>query len=148
MQDRLIADGPRIQSWMHDRSGLPIQRDFHGVARERNGELIAAFGYDSFQPHGCQLHLCVDSPTALNRALLFRAFAIPFIQWNFKFLCAIIQEQNTASLNMAKRLGFSGVGLIPGHLRFFAMYKPDCRWIYLAERPTCQAAQRSPRLQT
>ena len=121
---------------MHDLSGLPIQRDFHGVARERDGQIVAAFGYDSFQPAGCQLHLCVDSPTALNRALLARAFAVPFHQWNFTYLAAIIQEQNTASLNMAKRLGFVGVGMIPGHLRFFAMYKPDCRWLWLAERPT------------
>ena len=133
-EDRLIADGPRIQQWMHDRSKLPLQRDFHGIAREINGRLVGAFGYDSFQETGCQLHLCVDTPSALNRQLLARAFAVPFYQWNFTYLAAIISASNHKSLNMAKRLGFEKCGSIPSHLWFGVMYKRDCRWLWLAER--------------
>jgi L-amino acid N-acyltransferase YncA len=73
--------------------------------------------------------LCVDSPQSLNRALLFKAFEIPFVQWNFTYLAGIIQASNTASLNIAKRLGFSEIGRIPGQLHFFVMYKGDCRWL-------------------
>lgn len=132
--DTLIGDSPRIQAWMHDRSGLPIQRDFHGIARQRNGHIVAAFGYDSFQPAGCQMHLCVDALDGINRALLLRAFQVPFIQWNYQYLVAIIQASNLKSLNMARRLGYTSVGEIAGHLGFFVMKREDCRWLKLPER--------------
>lgn len=133
--DRLINDGPLIQSWMHARSGLPIMRDFHGIARQKaDGTIVAAFGYDSFQPGGCQLHLCADTQDGLNRALLQKAFETPFIQWNYSYLLAIIQVDNVKSLNMATRLGFKKFGEVPGHLRFGVMYKDDCRWLKLPER--------------
>jgi hypothetical protein len=132
-KDRLIADGPRIQQWMHDRSGLPLQRDFHGIAREQSGVITAAFGYDTFQPSGCALHLCLDSPTAINRALLLRGFGTPFNQWNFTYLACIIQASNHKSLNMATRLGFEECGAIPGHLWYGVMYRQNCRWLWLPE---------------
>jgi RimJ/RimL family protein N-acetyltransferase len=132
--DRLINEGKRIQTWMHERSGLPIMRDFHGIAREVRGEIVAAFGYDSFQPGGCQLHLCVDKPSGINRELLLRAFHTPFQQWNYQYLLAIIQVQNFKSLNMADRLGFKLFGEVPGHLRFGVMYRNDCRWLKLGQR--------------
>ncbi len=138
MSDQLIGEqvgeSIRIQEWMHARSGLPLQRDFHGIARERGGKIVAAFGYDSFQNSGCAMHLCVDDLGALNRTLLFRAFAVPFIQWNFTYLACIIEASNHKSLNMAKRLGFAQCGEIPNHLWYGVMYRQDCRWLWLAER--------------
>jgi L-amino acid N-acyltransferase YncA len=128
-KDRLVGDSPRIQQWMHDRSRLPIMRDFYGIARELDGKIVAAFGYDSFQPGGCQMHLCVDSITGINRALLKMAFQVPFVQWNYQYLLAIIQADNVKSLNMADRLGFTTFGEVPGHLRFGVMYRKDCRWL-------------------
>lgn len=128
---------------MHARSGLPLQQEFRGIARiDAAGEIVSAFGYDSFQPYGCQLHLCTEAP--LTRDLLRTAFMVPFIQWNYSFLLAIIQEQNRRSLNMAARLGFTEIAAVPGHLRIATMYKADCRWIYLAERAKCPAAPRLP----
>jgi RimJ/RimL family protein N-acetyltransferase len=127
--DRLIGDAPRIQQWMHERSGLPIARDFHGIAREVNGQIVAAFGYDYFQPTSCSLHLCVDSPTAISKTLLLKAFQVPFNQWNYRSLFCVIQTSNHKSLNMAKRLGFEEVGLIPDTLWFGVMHRNKCRWI-------------------
>lgn len=132
--DRLISDSPRIQEWMHARSGLPIMRDFHGIARELDGKIVGAFGYDSFQPGGCAMHLCLESAAALNRQLLWQAFRVPFEQWNYSYLLAIIQEHNVKSLNMATRLGFKKFGEVPGHLRFGVMYRDDCRWLKLGQR--------------
>jgi RimJ/RimL family protein N-acetyltransferase len=119
---------------MHERSGLPIARDFHGIAREVNGKLVAAFGYDYFQPTTCSLHLCVDEPAALNRALLSKAFQVPFIQWGFTSLFCAIQASNSKSLNMAGRLGFQEVGVIPDTLWFGVLWRDKCRWLKLPER--------------
>jgi RimJ/RimL family protein N-acetyltransferase len=118
---------------MHARSGLPIMRDFYGIARRVDGEIVAAFGFDSFQPQGCQLHLCVDTPSGISRELLKATFRTAFIQWNFAYLVAIIQQSNHKSLNMALRLGFKECGAVPGQLWFGVMHRQDCRWLKLSE---------------
>jgi hypothetical protein len=131
-KDRLVADSPRIQEWMHERSRMPILREFHGIAREVDGNIVAAFGYDSFQDTGCAMHLCVDRPDALNRALLAKAFKVPFLQWKYSHIFAIIQRTNAKSLNMAVRLGFIRTGETPD-LWIGTMLKDDCRWLRLPE---------------
>lgn len=132
-KDRLISDGARIQQWMHDRSRMPIMQAFHGIARERDGKIVAAFGYDSFQATGCAMHLCVDDTnTGLNRIILAKAFKVPFIQWNYSHLFAIIQRTNAKSLNMADRLGYVECGGTPD-LWMGIMYRTDCRWLKLPE---------------
>lgn len=141
MNDRIISDGPRIQQWMHERSGLPLQAQFHGVARELDGVIVSAFGFDSFQDGGCAFHACTDRP--FTKTLIRWAFGIPFLQWNFRYMVGIVSAKNLKSLNLARKLGFSEVGSLPGELHFFALQKEDCRWIP-AEKQLCQAAQRPP----
>lgn len=118
-----------IQQWMHDRSNLPIQRDFVGVAREVKGSIVGAFGYDNFQERGCQQHLSVDTPGALNRELCRAAFRIPFEQWNYQYLAAIIPASNHKSINMAHRLGYQEVGTIPRELWYGVLYRENCKWL-------------------
>lgn len=142
--DRIITDAPRIQQWMHERSGLPIQRDFHGVAREVNGEIVSSFGYDSFQDGGCAFHACTDRP--YTKALLRWAFKIPFEQWGYRYMVGVVSAKNLKSLTLARKLGFKEVGRLPGELHFFALQKEDCRWLKLAEKQRCQAAEKSPML--
>lgn len=145
MNDRIISDGPRIQQWMHERSGLPLQAKFFGVARELDGAIVSAFGFDSFQDGGCAFHACTDRP--FTKGLIRWAFAIPFIQWKYRFMVGIISAKNLKSLKLARKLGFTEVGCLPGELHFFALKKEDCRWIP-AEKQLCQAAEKSPMLQT
>jgi hypothetical protein len=115
---------------MHERSGLPILKDFHGIAREADGKIVAAFGYDSFQKTGCAMHLCIDEGHPLDRELLAKAFKVPFIQWNYQHLFAIIQKDNAKSLNMAVRLGYIRTGETPD-LWMGVMLRDDCRWLKL-----------------
>ena len=129
--DRLISDGSLIQRWLHERSRLPIQKDFHGVAREVNGEIVSAFGYDSFQPKSCALHTCTDRP--YTRELLHAAFWIPFEQWQYERIYAIIQTGNAKSLNLAQRLGFRTIGATPD-LWFGVLNKQECRWLMPPKR--------------
>jgi RimJ/RimL family protein N-acetyltransferase len=132
--DQLIADSPRIQQWMHEHSRLPLQQDFIGIAREVSGEIVAAFGYDSFQAGCCQLHTCSIRPDGYNRRLLLSAFQVPFDQWGFDLLIGIVPAGNIASREIALRLGFTQFAELPGHLNFFKMAKADCRWLGLAEK--------------
>lgn len=134
--DRIISDGPRIQAWMHARSGLPIQRNFHGVAREVDGEIVSAFGFDSFQDDGCALHVCTDRP--LTKTLVRWAFHIPFEQWGYDYLAGMVSAKNLKSLKLATKLGFKEVGAIPGKLHFFALQKEECRWLHERRRISSQ----------
>ena len=133
-KDRLIADPALIQHWLHRRSGLPLQKGFHGVAREVDGRIVAAFGYDYFQGSSCCLHTATDYPWGYNRALLTKAFKVPFEQWGYNCLISIIQSGNLSSLNMSRRLGFTEFAVLPGAhpsggLHFGVMYRDDCRWL-------------------
>ena len=124
---------------MHARSAMPIHQQFHGVAREVNGQIVAAFGYDNFQELSCAIHCCVDEPWGLNRSLLSMAFRIPFEQWGYNCLISIIDSGNVKSLNLAERLGFVEFAKLPGAhpsgaLHFGAMYRDKCRWLKPAER--------------
>lgn len=132
--DQLIADGPRIQQWMHERSRLPLTKEFHGIARELDGKIVSAFGFDHFQDTGCSFHAVNDHPQGFSRGLLIKAFEVPFHQWNYQYLAGIIGTGNVKSLNLAKRLGFVQVGEIPDHLWMGVLYKDKCRWLKLAER--------------
>lgn len=102
-------------------------REFHGIGREVNGEIVAAFGYDSFQPRACQFHVCAD-PTGISKTLLMKAFQVPFNQWGYFTLIGIVQQTNEKSLRIAHRLGFTSFGLAGG-LEFFKMDREDCRWL-------------------
>lgn len=104
-----------------------------------DGGIVAAFGYDNFQDWSCCLHTSTDEPWGYNRALLFNAFAIPFNQWDYRCLLAIIQVGNAKSMNLADRLGFTEFATVAeahpsGGLAFWKMNKQDCRWLTLGSR--------------
>jgi L-amino acid N-acyltransferase YncA len=140
--DRLIVDGSRIQEFLHARSRLPLQAEFRGVAREVNGTIVSAFGYDSFQDESCALHTCTDVP--YTRDLLYKAFEIPFQQWNYRRLYAIIQNKNAKSLKLGRHLGFTEVG-VTADLWFGVLEQKDCRWVAPTKRQqTCPAAAVHP----
>ena len=115
-----------------------MQQDFHGVAREVDGEIVSAFGFDFFQDDSCLLHTATDRP--YTRALVRGAFWVAFEQWGYARLYAIVETKNAKSLNLARHLGFREIGPATD-LWFGVMEKEDCRWLRSAKRQqTCQAA--------
>lgn len=115
-----------------------MQRDFHGIAREVDGEIVSAFGFDSFQPKSCALHTCTDRP--YTRSLLRAVFWYAFTEWGYDRLYAIVRQDNPKSLNLAFRLGFRTIGETPD-MWFGSLEKQDCRWLAPAkEATTCPVA--------
>jgi RimJ/RimL family protein N-acetyltransferase len=133
MQDQLINDWKRIQDWISSRSGLHKVEHFLGIAREVDGEIVAAFGFDWHQDSSCMMHAAALAG-GITRHLLHKAFAAPFEQWGYECVMAVIQSSNMKSRALAKRLGFAEFATVPGAhpsgaLHFFVMYKKDCRWL-------------------
>ncbi len=70
----------------------------------------------------------------MNRQLLQAVFKTAFVQWDYKYLAAIIQEHNTKSLRIADHLGFQQCGHIPGELWFGVLRRERCRWLEIEGR--------------
>lgn len=128
---------------MHAESGLPIQAEFIGIAREVDGKIVAAFGYDSFQSNCCAFHIAA-LPRGINRQLLYIGFRTPFEQWGFDILIGIVGWDNIRSRNIGRRLGFTAFSELPGYLEFFKMEKANCRWLELAEKRDVRRIQYPP----
>lgn len=131
--DRLIHADGRVYDWIAQRSGLVRVADFVGIARELDGEIVAAAGYDHHQDASCSFHIAA-LPQGINRTFLWKLFEVPFRQWNYSVLLGIIQSGNVKSLNLARRLGFEQFSTLPGahpsgSLDFFRLYATDCHWL-------------------
>jgi RimJ/RimL family protein N-acetyltransferase len=120
---------------MAERSGLIPVPDFRAVAREVDGKVVGAFGYDHHNRDWCFMHICLE-PRGMNRRLLRMAFEVPFKQWGYEYVYAGIQETNKKCLKLAASLGFVEFDILPRvypteRLRFLVMHKSDCRWLNL-----------------
>jgi len=119
---------------MAARSGLVRVADFHGIAREVDGELVAAFGYDFHQDSSCMFHVASE-PGGINLTLLRRGFWVPYCQWGYNCLIGVIQSKNVQSLEIAGRLGFTERLAVPGAhpsgaLHWYVMYRNECPWLF------------------
>lgn len=127
-----------MYDWISQRSGLVRVADFVGIARELNGEIVAAAGFDHHQNTSCSFHIA-SKVGGINRDFLFKLFDVPFNQWKYSVLLGIIQRGNDKSLNIARRLGFSQFSSLPGahpsgSLDFFRLYASDCHWLKKLEK--------------
>jgi len=133
----LIFGHREIHEWISRRSGLIWVDDFCGVARVVDGQIVAAVGYDHHQTWSCCFHIAADRP--IDRELLWRAFQVPFVQWDYRVLLGIVQAGNAKSLNIATRLGFETFATIPGahpsgSLEFFKMEREHCPWLDITRK--------------
>jgi RimJ/RimL family protein N-acetyltransferase len=115
---------------------MELADDFVGIGREIGGKLVAAFGYNYHRPDWCFMHICLE-PQGLNRRVLRMAFDVPFRQWGYEYVIALIEESNKRCLKLAASFGFKEFDIIPrvsryAPARFFIMHKSDCKWLDLA----------------
>ena len=83
-----------------------FRSDAHAIAHVRDRQILGVFVYDHFTPRSCFMHFASDgSKRWLTRDFLRHAFAIPFIQWGYARVTGPISELNTASRNIALKLG-------------------------------------------
>jgi RimJ/RimL family protein N-acetyltransferase len=127
--DKLIFDREPIHAWINQRSGLIWVADFCGIARQIDGRIVAAVGYDHHQDSSCSFHIATERG-GLSHGLWHNMFDVPFRQWKYKVLLGIVQAGNARSLNIARRLGFQNFATLPdahpsGSLEFWKMTAAD-----------------------
>jgi hypothetical protein len=83
------------------------------------------------------MHIGIDTPRGLTKTLLYWAFAVPFEQWDYACVLAIIQAWNVKTVNLALHMGFTEFARVEeadprGGLVFLKMTKEQCRWLRIS----------------
>lgn len=138
-EDRLVNDEDAdLFGWLSPRIQLSHSADFRAVGRIVDGRIVGVFGYNNHAGVSCQMHTAGDGRW-LNRALLWKAFQVPFVEWGYKTLLAPIGCDNEESLRLAAGLGFIERARIEdahpdGVLTLHVMRKDACKWLNLRYR--------------
>lgn len=119
--------------------GLTRATDSSAIGRIVQGRIVGAVGYDNHNGSTCNMHMALESPRALNRALLWKMFEVPFVQWGYKVVLAATGSQNDSCLTLIRKLGFEHRVTIPdahldGSLVVFSLHKNNCRWLNIRYR--------------
>ncbi len=125
-------DHERVGQWIHARSAGFYRPGSTCVGLTRRGELVAGVMYDNF--NGCSIvaSIAIDGP--ITRKWLWFIFAYPFLQLNVNVIIGLISSNNTKSIRLVERMGFTAAADLPhadpsGLLCIYTMHRDDCRFI-------------------
>jgi len=139
MADVLVNDEQEdLFGWLAPRIQLTHSSDFRAIGRMVNGRIVGVFGFNNHNGVSCQMHAAGEGRW-LNRALLWKAFQVPFVEWDYDVLIAPIGSLNEKSLRLAAGLGFYKRATIQkahpdGALELYVMPKEGCRWLTVSYR--------------
>jgi len=127
-----------LRTWLSKVGEFEYPQNTACIGQEKDGELIAVVGYNSFTPNSCQIHVATTDVYWLNKELLFAIFDYPFNKLEVKVILAPIYKGNVKSLNLCRKLGFEQVADIPyghpnGDLIVVAMKRNQCKWLQQGE---------------
>lgn len=121
--------------WAAEQCGVPCWKpDAVGLA-VFNPERVAVVVYESFSQCDCQLSVASDGNKRwLSRKLLAAVFIVPFTNWGLRRMTSLVPVRNTASLQLARKLGFAVEGVMhdatpDDDLMVLGMTRKSCKFI-------------------
>jgi hypothetical protein len=121
-------------AWIAKRANLRVGADFRAIKASDATGIRGMVGYDGWAPNSVSMHIALDSPAAL-RSLLRPAFRIPFLEFRFGTVTALVLSTNERSMRLVEHVGFSEAGrLKDGWAKgvdqvIYQMRREDCRWL-------------------
>lgn len=117
--------------------GIGIEGQFHSfssIGLEENGELVAGIVYSDFNGNNLSASIHGLNRTWMNREFLWVIFHYPFEQAKVKRITAVVEESNSLSHNLVKRLGFTHEATLQqagrsGDLHIYRMFRDECKWL-------------------
>jgi RimJ/RimL family protein N-acetyltransferase len=101
----------------------------------RDGVVVAAVGYDTFNYQNVFVHLASDGTSRWGtRHLLHEGFKYPFVTCGCKRITAWIEASNLASRRLATHLGFAPEATLEkaardgGDVLIYRMFRQECRY--------------------
>lgn len=129
-------DVERLGPWVAERTGGSyFKGSGQAIGLHRNGELVAAVLYDSFNGRSVQMHVASDgSKRWMNKAFLLMAFDLPFNQWRVNKIIGLVDSTNAEAIAFDRHLGFVQEHVIDGagpnaDLVILSMTRQQCRFL-------------------
>lgn len=125
----MIVAGKHVVEWVQNEIG-EVFLGGEGVGIERDGKLVAGVVYCNFSKTGCNMHVASITPYWFTRDFAKVVFAVPFKQWGFERVTALVYEDNERSWKFLERIGFVLEGKMRGlqPVRIYGLLNSECRW--------------------
>lgn len=128
---------PEIADWVAKRiPGYIRSPGAVALGVERKNRIVAGVIFERFNGANIEASIAADPGTKwADRKTLFRLFAYPFLQLGCDCITVLIALNNLPSLNLATKLGFNQIALVPfaAHdgvpLVILQQYRDQCRWL-------------------
>lgn len=131
----MIFDANVIGPWVASRiQGMQyIPGSSTGIARVKDGKIVAGVLYESCNGVNVFAHIAVD-PGGINRKFLSVIFDYPFNQLGVKRITGVVASSNTAARKLDEHLGFELEAILTGahpegDLLIYKMTVDKCRWL-------------------
>ena len=124
----------QISRWVAERTKVVNFGPARAIGIVKDGQIVAGVVYSNFREGNIEATLAVDDKRWASRAVLKALFAYPFCQLGCRRLTCIIPADNTASVNLCTKLGFT----IEGRCRqvfgpvdgiICGLLATECKWI-------------------
>lgn len=126
----------RLLPWACERIGVAsFRRDAYTIGLERDGELVAVVVFEDFSECDASIHIASDGTGRwMNKELLIKTFAYPFIQLGLRRLTGRVPAKNKVALRFDENLGFVQEGICKHALKdddlvILGLLKENCRFI-------------------
>lgn len=136
---RMVGDPARVHAFFNSIEPYPLRVDMRAIGLERDGQLVAAVLYDSFNGHNiCMSVAAAPGRQWMTREFLRYAFHYPFVELGAKRITGIVRETNLDARRFDEHLGFTeecrmrGAAEDGSDVIAYVMWRHQCR--FLTER--------------
>lgn len=134
MSAKIITDDQtRIGKWLHEQiKGTYADGIGSYIGLEKDGEIIAATGYEDFTGASVRTHIAVKG--RVTKEFIRYIFWYPFEQLKVKKLIGLVSSGNEKALKLDKNFGFVEEAVVKdvyqdGDLHVLTMTKEQCRFL-------------------
>jgi RimJ/RimL family protein N-acetyltransferase len=104
------------------------------TSKDQNDNILGVVVFSRFTTGTCEISVAAQSPRFISKTFAYAVAVYPFIQLGYKRVTAIVAVDNSASLNLAQRLGFKMEGRLrdwfPNSDAFIlGLLRDDCKWL-------------------
>lgn len=132
-----------VHAFFCERLGLHWSEDFRGAlyipeqyvnSLARPEHVAVGVAFNAFIGRTCCIHTVIQQPEYFSRKIIRDSFHYAFNECGCEVVLALIDDVNTASLELVQRLGFKELTRVPhggteGDLILMQMTRSECRWI-------------------
>ena len=129
----LVVDKSIVGPWIARQTRMIWQPEgAQAIGWQRDGEMVAGVWYESWNPQAITTHIAIDG--RITPYFLHVIFHYPFMQLGVQKIVAPILEDNSDSIRLVEKMGFTEEARLhnvhpAGDMIFYVMNKQDCKYL-------------------